>query len=227
MIDIGFDELVLREHESVVLTAVVIDPNGDLVGGELYGPGEPALYGVLTAHPSDRWRGELSWDEVHERWPLRFELEVELPLTVRMVDAEGHVTEATASIPAVCGGLRDTACDGECVDVQVDVAHCGGCDLVCPVAELEGLEPVGGCLGEMCQPAWASCVAAEPGTTCADRCAAEAAACRAGGCQGRTIMAYDDAEVCEQELAGALADGDCGTDLGEDPLTTTVRCCCG
>ncbi|MEX1364272.1 MAG: hypothetical protein AB1Z98_14190 [Nannocystaceae bacterium] len=124
VIDIGFDQLVLREGQSVVLTAVVFDPDDDMVTGELLGPGQPSSYGVLEPELSDRWRVEIGWDAVHERWPLSFSRELWLPLTVRFVDAAGHEVEAQTSLRLVCTGLRDTACDGVCVDIQTGDTPC-------------------------------------------------------------------------------------------------------
>lgn len=115
---------MLREGQSVVLTAVVFDPDDDVVTGELLGPGQPSSCGVLQPGLSDRWRVEIGWDAVHERWPLSFSRELWLPLTVRFVDAAGHEVEAETSLRLVCTGLRDTACDGVCVDIQTDDTPC-------------------------------------------------------------------------------------------------------
>lgn len=143
VIDLGQDVLVLREGESVVLTAVVADDDDDVVMGELLGPGQPASYGSFAAHEGDRWRVTVSWDEVDMREPLSFSQQVELPFTARFVDAQGHEAEATITLRAVCSGLIDTACEGRCVDVQVDPEHCGGCGEVCRGS---------GCEGSQCLP---------------------------------------------------------------------------
>lgn len=143
VIDVGLDVLVLREGEAVVITAVVVDPDDDVREGELLGPGEPVLYGAMEQDQSDRWRATVRWSDVHERWPLSFERELELPFTVRLVDAQGHEAEGQVTVRAICGGLTDTACDGVCVDVQIDPAHCGGCDEPC-------MEPSGRCVGGQC-----------------------------------------------------------------------------
>ncbi len=138
VIDLGQDVLVLREGESVVLTAVVADDDDDVVMGELLGPGQPASYGAFVAHEGDRWRATVAWDEVDMRQPLSFSQQVELPFTARFVDALGHEAEATITLRAVCSGLIDTACEGMCVDVQVDPEHCGGCGQVCRGSACEG-----------------------------------------------------------------------------------------
>jgi len=119
VVDIGQDVLLLREDAAVVLTAVVVDPDDEVISGELFGPGEPAKYADLSPHPSDRWIASVSWSDVDSRWPLQFEGEVELPFMVRMADAEGHVAEAGITLRAACGGLTNTACGGECIDPQV------------------------------------------------------------------------------------------------------------
>lgn len=144
VIDVGLDVLVLREGEAVVITAVLSDADDDVRAGELFGPGEPGRYGAMEPGQSGRWRATVGWSDVHERWPLQFERELELPFTVRFVDAQGHEAEGGVVVRAICGGLTDTACDGVCVDVQVDAVHCGGCDRVCEAA-------VGMCLNGLCQ----------------------------------------------------------------------------
>ncbi|MCX4246120.1 hypothetical protein [Paraliomyxa miuraensis] len=144
VIDVGIDVLVLREGEAVVVTAVVSDPDDDVREGELFGPGEPASYGAMEPESAGRWRSMVTWSDVHERWPLEFEREVELPFVVRFVDAQGHEGEGGVVVRAICGGLTDTACDGVCVDVQVDAMHCGGCGQPC---EAE----VGACINGLCQ----------------------------------------------------------------------------
>lgn len=228
VVDIGQDVLLLREGEAVVLTVVVHDPDGDVISGELFGPGEPAKYAELSPHPSDRWTASVSWSDVQSRWPLEFTGEVELPFSVRMVDAVGHVAEAGTTLRAACGGLTDTACGGTCIDPQIDPAHCGGCDHACEVKEpLVGRQANGGCIGGLCQPWWGECFAPEPGSTCTSRCAAEGASCAAQGCGGFTVMSHDFAGLCELADSGILQAIECEADLG--PWTKTavaLRCCC-
>ncbi|MCA9704454.1 MAG: hypothetical protein KDK70_01245 [Myxococcales bacterium] len=235
VIDIGQDVLVLREGQSVVLTAVVVDPDDDVVSGSLHGPGTPDLYGAFTPHPSGRWRAEVSWSAVNERWPLSFTAELALPLWVRFVDAEGHEASAHTTVRAVCGGLSDTACDGECVDVQVDDEHCDGCGQACVIGpDLVGAPRSGGCDGSACQPWWSDCVRAGPAEgppTCAEHCAALERRCVDDGCDALlgpgSVMAYADHDECMQGLAAPAAARACAEPLGERRGPTTVRCCCG
>lgn len=228
IIDIGFDVLRLRPDEPVVLTAVVLDPDGDVVSVELLGPDEPEPFGALLPHASDRWEIELRWPDVHERWPLTFDERLDLPLVVRARDAAGHEAEATTSITALCEGLIDTACDGVCVDVQVDPAHCNGCGQACVVRELEGLGSSGGCQGGACLPRWSECFAPGPGVTCTERCAAEGARCMPEGCGLGLLMRYDRAGVCEQDVAGlVLGAAGCDDELGRASGAAALRCCCG
>jgi hypothetical protein len=215
VIDIGQDELLLREGEAIVLTVVVHDPDGDVIGGELFGPGEPTKYADLEAHPSERWTASVGWGDVHSHWPLQFEGEVELPFSVRMTDAEGH-------------GITSTVCGGTCIDAQLDPAHCGGCDQPCEVkAPLTGEESNGGCIGGLCQPWWGECFVPEPGSTCASQCAAEGASCVAQGCGGSTLMSHELEGLCERAEPGAMLVSECGEDLGPWVQTAVaLRCCC-
>jgi hypothetical protein len=228
VVDIGQDVLLLREDEAVVLTVVVHDPDGDVIGGELFGPGEPAKYADLEAHPSERWTASVGWSEVHSHWPLQFEGEVELPFSVRMTDAEGHAAEAGITLRAACRGITSTVCGGTCIDAQLDPAHCGGCDRPCEVKQpLVGEESNGGCIGGLCQPWWGECFVPEQGSTCASRCAAEGASCVAQGCNSATLMSHDVEGLCERAEPGIFEGVECGADLGPWAQTVVaVRCCC-
>lgn len=228
IVDIGQDALLLREDVPVLLTAVVLDPDDDVISGELFGPGEPAKYADLSPHPSGRWTASVSWSDVHSHWPLQFEGELELPFRVRMSDAAGHVAEVGTTVRAACGGISAVACGGTCVDPQVDPAHCGGCDQPCEVKEpIAGRLANGGCIGGLCQPWWGECFAPAPGTTCTSRCAEEGARCVTQGCGGSTLMSHDVEGVCERAEPGIVQVIECGADLGSWVETAVaLRCCC-
>lgn len=228
IVDIGQDVLLLREDAAVVLTAVVLDPDGDVIAGELFGPGEPAKYADLTPHPSDRWAASVSWGDVASRGSLQFEGELELPFRVRMEDATGLVAEASITVRAACGGIGGTACGGTCIDPQVDPLHCGGCDRPCEVKEpIAGVMTNGGCAGGLCRPWWGPCFAPAPAVTCAGQCAAEGARCVAQGCDGATVMSHDVEGRCERAEAGLMRLGSCDADLGETAdFGVAARCCC-
>lgn len=228
IVDIGRDVLLLREDAAVLLTAVVLDPDDDVVSGELFGPGEPSKYADLSPHPSGRWTASVGWSDVHSRWPLQFEGELELSFRVRMVDAAGHVAEAGTVVRAACGGIGGTACGGTCIDPQVDPLHCGGCDRPCEVKEpIAGRLANGGCIGGLCQAWWGECFAPAPAVTCTGQCAAEGARCVALGCGGATLMSHDLEGLCERAEPGILQVIECDADLGSWVETAvTLRCCC-
>jgi Stigma-specific protein, Stig1 len=48
--------------------------------------------------------------------------------------AEGTTTDTNGA----CDGATQMSCSGECVDVAIDNAHCGGCGVACPAFELCG-----------------------------------------------------------------------------------------
>lgn len=228
IVDIGQDVLLLREGAAVVLTAAVLDLDEDVISGELFGPGEPAKYADLSPHPSGRWIASVGWSDVHSHFPLQFEGELELPFTVRMSDAAGHVVEAGTTVRAACGGISGIACGGVCIDPQVDPLHCGGCDRPCEVKEpIGGRLANGGCIGGLCQPWWGECSAPAPGSTCADRCAGEGARCVVQGCDGATLMSFLVGGLCELGEPGILEVLECDADLGAWAETAAaVRCCC-
>lgn len=234
VIDIGQDVLVLTEGESMVLTVVVADPNDDVVSGELLGPGVPELYDTFTPHPSDRWRATIGWAQLFERWPQSFRQEIDVPLRVRFVDAQGHEVTAFTSIRAICAGLSNTACHGACVNIQVDDAHCNGCDQGCRIGPaLAGYPPTGGCQSSACQPWWGACVRVDPRTgprTCAESCAAQGARCAQGGCgpafEPDMVMPYGEEGICARDVAVFPVTYPCDADLSGLGAAAVFRCCC-
>jgi hypothetical protein len=73
----------------------------------------------------------------------------------------GQPTSTATSVTTTVGPSTDSsdcaplvACGGECVDVDVDPAHCGGCDEACA----DGLACIGGTCGLACGPGSTACV---------------------------------------------------------------------
>lgn len=53
--------------------------------------------------------------------------------------ADGTTADGTTSdTSGACDGPSQMSCNGECVDVAIDSAHCGGCGVACPAFELCG-----------------------------------------------------------------------------------------
>ena len=228
VIDVGFDAEILREGEAIVVTAVVVDPNDDVIAGELLGPDDPSVFGSFEPGLSGRWRITVSWDEVHARWPLEFTNELVLAFVARFVDGAGLETSVPVEIRAVCGGLATVSCDGVCVDIQTSSEHCDGCDSPCVTGFLENWGPTGGCDGGQCRPRWSECADPLAFSTCTEICAAAGARCAAGGCMGETSMAYLEAKTCEAGQAGPVQTLECDTPLpGPLGFEGAIRCCCG
>ncbi len=57
-------------------------------------------------------------------------------------DGEVHVTCVGPTSPDFCGGFSSLSCNGQCVDPNNDLLHCGACGVACP-----GEEP---CLNGVC-----------------------------------------------------------------------------
>ncbi|MEM7151909.1 MAG: hypothetical protein AAF799_03660 [Myxococcota bacterium] len=228
VIDVGFDVSLLREAESVVITAVVLDPNDDVSLGELYGPETGSLFGTFEPGLSGRWTITVSWTDVHERWPLSFTDELAVPFVARFVDEAGLEVSAPIDVRAVCGGLRNVACDGECVDIQTSSLHCDACDSPCAAYVLGNWGMTGGCEGGQCRPFWSECFDPTAFSTCNEVCAVTGSRCADGGCLGETSMVYLSPRTCEKVQAGQVQPLECDTALpGPLGFEGAIRCCCG
>lgn len=129
------------------------------------------------------------------------------------------------------------ACEGECVDLQSDDAHCGGCGHGCK-------DPwfFGECVEGRCPSAFWCGTASEGLETCKDVCAAHGQTCDEGprtpygGCGGSYGLYFDrDAlERCEARFAAYTArDATCTTPIDwsidggwEGGTAQAVSCCC-
>lgn len=118
--------------------------------------------------------------------------------------AFGCVGEAPTVVSCVLG---TASCDGQCVDVEHNPLHCGGCGRACPIGEA-CVEGACACLGETCGEV---CVAV---TSHPDHCGACGRACP----EGR----FCESGVCSQLCSDGLTA--CGASCVD---TTTAREHCG
>lgn len=126
----------LHEGETLVVTAVVTDPDGidDLIGGTLLDVDSGNSYGAFASSAAEgSYELDLAWGAIQT---VR---DIDAPTTgvgrtfvARFFDVAGHTAEQTVAITLRCKDAIHTACDGVCVDLQQDAEHCGTCDIAAP-----------------------------------------------------------------------------------------------
>ncbi len=225
VLDVGRSALSITEGEDVVLTAFVQHPRGDeaIVSGVIVGPGVPEEYGPFARGEHGRWTIRIAWSQFDARTDLTFDHGIDMPLVARFVDDAGLIGERELALPLHCISLAPNACRGSCTDFEGSSNDCGGCGKHCELQNLMGLE-LGGCTNGVCGPKWAACVDPQDAIDCDIACAQLGTTCVPNGCQGTTMLAFDDEAYCSDEWAGLVGGtpGDCSA----TPLTGFMRCCC-
>jgi hypothetical protein len=226
ILSFGTNTSSVTEGGSVTFTAVVTDPDGidDLIGGTLKSADGVTAYGAFaTSAQEGAYALTLTWQTVDQARGIQFIGEEERTFVAEFYDVAGHTAAAQIAVRLFCD--TGAACEGTCVDVTTDSAHCGGCGNPCPAR--------GGCSSGSCYE-WSGC--SELNTTCNDVCAAEGRTC-ASVCIGyepsapRAMRQY-------MELATCTATPDSGANVAfarycDDPLYSSVyhfwvveQCCC-
>jgi hypothetical protein len=140
---------VLHETDSLVITAVVTDPDGidDLIGGTLLDPDTGASYGAFaTSAAEGAYSIQLDWGTIDV---VRG---IDAPATgaprafrARFFDVAGHTADGDVEVTTKCEDDDLAACSGDCVDLMTSREHCGACDSPVPDgAECEDGQP--GCV---------------------------------------------------------------------------------
>jgi hypothetical protein len=227
IVDLGASVLTLTEGETTVVTAVVHDPDGDVVAGTLLHPTDALVYGAFEPGPSDRWTVTLTWDALHLDPELAFEGTTEVHVRARFVDAQDGMAEATLPLRLNCSGLAGADCDGACVDLDNTTEHCGACGHVCRTVTLRGEPTVGGCLQQACQPTWSPCFSTDRFADCNEACASVGGTCGLWDCGRASFRLYPDPATCEAGGPGDATNTDTCAPLREPWAPgTAVRCCC-
>ena len=94
---------------------------------------------------------------------------------------------ATGYCPCPTGLTR---CDGRCVDTRRDTAHCGGCDVTCPVGP--HVDRV------VCRSGVCTIAACATGAPCGDACCEPSATCVSGTCQPCTPIGFEPESACTE-----------------------------
>lgn len=127
---------VLRSDQTLVVTAVVTDPDGvdDLIGGSLVDAAGGGTYGAFaTSAAEGSYQITLDWGA------LDTVLSIDAPRTgverrfrARFFDVAGEVAESEFAVTLRCADDAHSACAGVCVDTATDPEHCGACDRLAP-----------------------------------------------------------------------------------------------
>lgn len=208
--------------ESVILTAVLTDPDGvdDIVGGTLSDESGAIGYGPFVAAGQEgTYSITLSWDAVHQAEAIQFEgMDGTRMFRAEFYDQAVHKVSKDVSVALTCA--EGSACGGVCTDIMASADHCGTCGKACE----------GGCDAGQCAPKFGECIKMDSGfATCDDYCAGAGETCVDNGCGDNpaTFLGYSAVMDCDQQVPGATPIHD-----GCDQLQTwgigrfVIRCCC-
>lgn len=116
----------LRPNGTLVITAVVTDPNGidDVIGGTLLDPTTGSSYAAFaTTATEGSYQVSLTWSAINTVAPI------EAPRVFRaeFFDQAGNRGSGDLTISFACDSATLTPCAGRCVDLLTNHAHCGTC----------------------------------------------------------------------------------------------------
>lgn len=133
--------------------------------------------------------------------------------------SSGFSTSTGSSTGESCAAPLEF-CDGQCVDIQTDDAHCGGCRNACNT-----FDGVGGCNAGECLPAPSGCFA-NNGMDCNFVCLIQGLSCAENACGGNGVWKYYSEQDCEDNTflqGGGVYTTPCS---GVNHAEPWIRCCC-
>jgi hypothetical protein len=219
------------EGESVTFSAVVSDPDGDLLGGVLR-DAEGTTIAPFAAAGAGVFSVALSWDEFHAHSPLSFTGTVQRVFAGEFFDAADNRARREVTLTFDCQG--GTACDGVCVDLSSDPSNCGACARKCGRYSHETRFETTCELGRCVE--WYGCLlrSSHSELTCSQYCASLGGSCSTG-CRsdGRSVRAYQNLGHCEGDVPPGSSvfvescPGTCSSPLGTAcGLYSYGTCCC-
>lgn len=111
-------------------------------------------------------------------------------------------------------------CNGQCVDIQSDDAHCGGCGNACNM-----FDGIGGCGAGTCLPAPTECFS-NNAMDCNFVCLIQGLSCAENACGGNGVWKYFSEQDCEDNTftqGGGVYTTPCSGVNHSEPW---IRCCC-
>lgn len=122
---------VLSETGTLTFTAVVTDPDGidDLIGGQLLDPATGRSYGAFaTSAAEGAYSLGLTWGQIAALAPIETPVGgAPREFRAEFFDSAGNKGWESLTIRLACADALRAACGSQCVDLQSDKRHCGGC----------------------------------------------------------------------------------------------------
>jgi hypothetical protein len=122
----------LTENEAIILTAIVVDPDGldTIVGGKLTSEDGSAFYGAFAHIGGGTFQIALAWQMIGQTEKIEFMGAAQSRVfKADFFDVDGNHGHRTLEIQLTCknGG----ACASKCVYLSEDDNNCGMCGKVC------------------------------------------------------------------------------------------------
>ncbi len=134
ILSLAANTTMLDEHGTLVITAVVTDPNGidDVIGGTLLDPDSGSAYGAFDAAGSDgTYELDLAWHDIEAVQPIDTPIGgAERDFLAQFFDQGGHLAQQTISVTLHCSMSGYALCSGTCADLASDPHNCGACGKV-------------------------------------------------------------------------------------------------
>lgn len=144
ILELSATPMTLTNASSVVLNAVVTDPDGpeDIAAGRVLEASTSAVLGTFASSGGGAYSFELQWNTLSNAIDLTFEGQQNVVLTIEFIDAANERSTRSLSLQAACdeggpacgGTCGETFCDGICEELSTfdsDPNNCGGCGIVC------------------------------------------------------------------------------------------------
>jgi hypothetical protein len=213
----------LVEGASVTLTAVVTDPDGDLLGGLLRDAAGVSL-AAFRVTSGGVYELVLTWGDFDAHEPLDFEDATERTFTAEFFDSQDNRATEALRLTFDCEGL--TACHGSCRDLELEVENCGACGRACGGPR----QYYATCEQGRCVQLY-GCLEGADDTSCAQYCASLGGTC-SDAC-GTPMLRLRLDSYCGEDVFGGGAlcdDATCDWSLSAcnpfDGAYPWASCCC-
>lgn len=159
IITLSVNSTRLTEDETLVVTAIVTDPDGiaDVIGGELRDPVNGTYGAFATGAQEGAYSLTLSWSALHQVSSIEGPGDIARELQAHFFDSAGNETIKSLSLTFTCGVSGESFCDAKCVDMQTDAEHCGACrtaleETECSEGALVCDDPISRVCDDSCEP---------------------------------------------------------------------------
>ena len=206
------------EGETVTFTATVTHPDGTaaIAGGSLTTPNGAFTYGPFVLAGGSTYSVDVTWDQINSIETIEFTNDDTRSFRAVFYDTSARQGVQSADLRMTCE--EGAACDGVCIDLQIDNENCGECRRECII------NGVGGCSDGDCLPTMSSCNPWSSDLTCDEICTNEGGNCVPESCQDHTVIYYGTNAQCINFTPGGDGDFTCNEILPD--TNDYFRCCC-